>query len=796
MLAWLVLSTPNAHAGVVINEIMADPGAADSNCDGVIDTTDDEFVEIVNVGPGAVDLSDATLSDANGVVYTFPAGTVVDELEAVVVFSGGTAVLDGSASGVAPWCVDVTRRANLLVAGRSLSLNNTGDTVTLADSGGAVLDEYAYGSTAGDDQSIVRSPELIGVNFVKHGTVGTGDLASPGSMADLGRFEIPSGTTGTTPSGSCDTAASARGVVVNEFLSNAAGTDDGFEWVEIFNGSSRSVDLSGWMIAAGTSSFSAGDPFPGGTTLAPGAYLVVGQSAKAAPGVDLVNTGWSLGNATSSSDGLRLEDCNGNVVDTVVYGEPNDDGFVDDGGDVATSLAIVPGEGASAARMPDGVDTDASGNDFAELDFPTPGLPNDAKVDSPCGGPLTGIVVNEFASDPVGADAGFEWVELYHAGTATVDLSGWKIQAATSSWGSYYTFKEGTLSPGEFLLIGGSMLSGTDGVTDSSLGNGSSNSDGIRILDCAGFPVDTVLYGSPNEDELTDDLGNVATRTAAAPGEGASLQRVKDGYDTNDAQADFAETYEPTPGESNPELEPVICVPSSGDISINEFMPDPDGSDEGYEWIELYNRGGNPVTVAAWGIAAGTSDYDALDLVFPGGSTVPAGGFLVVGGEWVEEADIVLSFSLGNGTGTDGLQLVDCDGNVVDTVVYGEPGNEDLMTDDNGEVVEPYGDPGSNESLARSTNGGDTNTADDWTVSGLPTPGASNEREGAVGGTDDLASSGGCGSKRKQNQAAPGDAQAHDAREPNEGGCSTIPAPMGGLELLALLVAGLRRRRS
>lgn len=790
MLAWLVLTTPNASAGVVINEILADPGSVvDANCDGIADSTDDEFVEIVNVGPGSFDLSNATLEDANGEVFTFPAGTVVDELDAVVVFSNGTAVLDGSASGVAPWCVNVTNRATIFVAGGSLSMNNSGDTVIVRDAGGTILDEYAYGTAANDDQSIVRNLELIGTDFVKHSTVGTGELASPGSMADITRFQIPDGKT-TIPGGDCDSASEASGLVINEFLTNAPGTDDGFEWVELYNGSGGTVDLSGWAIASGTSSFSAGDPFPGGTTLPAGGYLVIAQSAKVSGG-DVVNAGWSLGNATSSSDGVRLEDCNGSVADTVIYGEPNDDEFIDDGGSIATSLAPSPSEGATAARLPDGVDTDRSGSDFGELALPTPGLPNDAEVDSPCGGPLTGVVVNEFAPNPEGADEGFEWVELYHAGSDPIDLTGWKIQTATSSWSTYHEFKSGSLSPGEFLLVGGSMV-GADVITDKSIGNGSSNTDGVRVVDCAGYPVDTALYGSPNEDELTDDLGDIATRTAATPGEGSSLQRVSDGYDTNDSQADFAETYAPSPGASNPEVEPVVCEPSEGSITINEFMPDPDGSDEGLEWIELYNASGSPVSVAGWGVAAGTSDYDSIDITFPGGTTVPAGAYLVVGGEFVEEADLVLDFSLGNGTGTDGLQLVDCDGGVVDTVVYGDEGNEDGMTDDNGEVGEPYGDPGSNESLARTSDGKDSDSADDWVTSGLPTPGQSNNREGS-GSTGGTSSGGGCG--KKNDTSAPGDGEAPETRDPNEGGCTTVPAPMGGLELLALLVAGLRRRK-
>lgn len=42
------------------------------------------------------------------------------------------------------------------------------------------------------------------------------------------------------------------GVVVNEFESNPAGEDSGEEWVELYNSSNRSVDISGFMICAGS----------------------------------------------------------------------------------------------------------------------------------------------------------------------------------------------------------------------------------------------------------------------------------------------------------------------------------------------------------------------------------------------------------------------------------------------------------------------------------------------------------------------------------------------------------------
>ena len=40
------------------------------------------------------------------------------------------------------------------------------------------------------------------------------------------------------------------------------------------------------------------------------------------------------------------------------------------------------------------------------------------------------IVINEVMYDPVGADAGYEWIELFNADDQAVDLENWKIQKA------------------------------------------------------------------------------------------------------------------------------------------------------------------------------------------------------------------------------------------------------------------------------------------------------------------------------------------------------------------------------
>ncbi len=585
----------------------------------------------------------------------------------------------------------------------------------------------------------------------------------------------------------CDRAGAAP-VVINEFLSDPPSTDDGLEWVELKNTGNSTVDVSGWMVASGTSTFGESDPLPDNTTIRAGAYLVIGQLAAPLlfPDADEYLDGFSLGNASTDADGLQLRDCRGDPVDTVIYGGPEDDGWIGDDND--RTLAPVDAS-LSTGRVPDGRDTDRAVDDFEVLPYLTPGDANDGPPQT-CGGPESGFVVNEIYSDPEGSDTGFEWIELLHTGNDSIDLTGWALAMGTSSLTKKYTWESGTLRPGDRLLVGAPYVKDADLVVDSlSLGNATSSSDIVALLDCRGFPADTLVYGGPNEDAFVDDTGEIATRLAPTAGEATALQRAIDGRDTNDNQVDWVTTTEPSPGKENPRVEPVQCVPSGGGVVINEFVSDPDGADEGLEWVELYNATDDAVSVAGWAFSFGTSDYASKQVVLPGGTELPAGGFLVVGGEGVEEAQIVAAFSIGNGTETDGIRLFDCEGAAVDTVLYGNSPNLDLMVDDTELVVEPYGDPGSNEALARIEDGLDSDSADDWKVVGITTPGTSNVRDiGTL--TDPLAGAPGtgCGGGK-----APEASTGPEAADPN-GGCST--APSGTLLVIPLVVGLVRRRRT
>ncbi len=164
----------SVSGGWVINELLADPAGdstGDANGDGTRDGGQDEFVEIVNNSGAAVDISGWTLSDAVALRHTFPAGTVVPNQCAVVVFGGGTP------SGGFGGSTVQTASTGLL------GLNNGGDTITFSDTAGVVV-SYVYGAEGGSDQALTRSPDITGPDpLVLHNSVAA-TLFSPGTRLD------------------------------------------------------------------------------------------------------------------------------------------------------------------------------------------------------------------------------------------------------------------------------------------------------------------------------------------------------------------------------------------------------------------------------------------------------------------------------------------------------------------------------------------------------------------------------------------------------------------------------------
>ncbi|WP_334030401.1 ExeM/NucH family extracellular endonuclease [Alteromonas sp. P256] len=169
----------SATASLLVNEIHADPAsgdAGDANGDGTRNSSGDEFVEIVNNGEQAFDLTGWELSDGVQVRHVFPSGSTVEAGCAVVVF-GDTASTDGFGGALVQ-----------AASTGAVGLNNGGDTITLTN--GAIIIEQTYGSAGGDNQSLTRDPDITGEVFVKHSvaTGSEGALYSPGTQVNGNNF--------------------------------------------------------------------------------------------------------------------------------------------------------------------------------------------------------------------------------------------------------------------------------------------------------------------------------------------------------------------------------------------------------------------------------------------------------------------------------------------------------------------------------------------------------------------------------------------------------------------------------
>ena len=86
------------------------------------------------------------------------------------------------------------------------------------------------------------------------------------------------------------------------------------------------------------------------------------------------------------------------------------------------------------------------------------------------------------------------------------------------------------------------------------------------------------------------------------------------------------------------------------------------------DWVEIRNPGGGPISIAGWSLS---DDGDAGKYVFPGGTTVPGSGYLVV---WCDAATnttpgLHAGFSLDNDGET--VSLYDANTTRVDAVTYG-----------------------------------------------------------------------------------------------------------------------------
>jgi 2',3'-cyclic-nucleotide 2'-phosphodiesterase (5'-nucleotidase family) len=430
---------------------------------------------------------------------------------------------------------------------------------TIVPAGGYLVLEggtdFAFGLGKGDEFHLYLAD---GVTLVDETGWAAGTHADPswGRCADgKGEFTLnESATPG--EANDCPPTAGPENITINEVTSQGVPQD----WVELHNDGITDVDISGWMVRDNDPTALA--PLPAGTIVPAGGYLVLEG------GTDFA---FGLGKGDEFhlylADGATLVDETGWAAGT--HADPSWGRCPDVTGEFEITAAATPGT-ANGCVLPAGAD---------------------------------GIVLNEVSSDPS------DWAEIFNAGDADVDLSGWFVSDDGGTAGAE-ALPAGTVVPAE-----GYLVLAKDTHFSFGLGKGDQFhlylADGVTVVD-----------------ETTWTAGAHAT---------PSWGRCPDGA------GEFAMTASATPGEPND-----CATGNVADLVLNEV--ESSAADNGSDWIELHNP--TSVEIDATGMVAKDSG-EGNNVTLPAGSNVPAGGYLTVDVTGLGSSDAARLFA------ADGTTLID-----------------------------------------------------------------------------------------------------------------------------------------
>lgn len=243
------------------------------------------------------------------------------------------------------------------------------------------------------------------------------------------------------------------------------------------------------------------------------------------------------------------------------------------------------------------------------------------------------IIINEFLPDPEGSDDGNEWIELKNKSDHTVSLLGWRIDDEDGGSKSY-TFGDISIGAESFLLL-------KNDKTNITLNN---SADAVRLMNPSGAEYEKTPYTkiAPNQSWARTASNQWKLTKTLSPGEENIMS--DEIISTPPSQPPLVETT--TPPEAT---DPTVI--------ISEILPNPSGTDNGNEWIEIHNKTANAISLAGWRI----TNVSGKTFLFPSGSNIPASGYIIL-------TDQQTKISLKNSA--DQIEILDPMGQIQNTISY------------------------------------------------------------------------------------------------------------------------------
>lgn len=220
-----------------------------------------------------------------------------------------------------------------------------------------------------------------------------------------------------------------------------------------------------------------------------------------------------------------------------------------------------------------------------------------------------------------------DFVTIYNKSAEPIDLKGFRLVKRTKTGTTDTTLKSWTtetlIAAGSYYTWANADIAATINANTSS-SQTISNDNGIALREGpenSGTIIDSVGWGA------AENIFIEASAFATNPGGGQYLERINNA-DTNDNSVDFQiyppQTPEETANESQEES-PSAPRATGKDLIINELYINPkdiDGQSQEQEFIELYNKGSEPVVLDNWRLEIGEIVFE-----LPRGTTLAPHGF-------------------------------------------------------------------------------------------------------------------------------------------------------------------------
>ena len=600
-------------------------------------------------------------------------------------------------------------------------------------------------------------PDLVGYNIYRSTSSG-GPYAQAGGLVSTTSFTDTAVTAGTTyyyvvravdisgnESGNSNEASAipldpppTPVLLLSEVLYDVSSSDDGFEWVEIYNAGSSTADLSGFCLGNGGTDYTTSTAQLSGSVAAGAVFVVGGPSSSATnsnPSFDQVlNFSPDFQNSGSTGDGVALfavpcAQVNAGTVpvDAVIYGPNNNNGLIDE-----TGTANAPEVGdASAGSSLERVDLAGS---WIIQGSPTPNA-------SPLAGPPN-TAPEVTVSSPANGTSVSEGTSLTFTASAN-DAEDGNLSASVA-WSSNL---DGALGTGA--SIASSLSVGTHTVTASVTDSGGlQGSDSVTVTVQANA-APTVNITSPANGS-SFDVGASVTFTGSATdsedgnlsgslawssnldgslGSGASFSTTTLSAGTHTITASVTDSGG-LQGSDTVSLTIQPATPSAGALLLSEVFYDPSGNDDGLEWAEIYNNDSVAIDLAGFSLGNGGTAYTTSVVQLSG--VVQPGEVFVVGGPTSASSngnpvfDQAVNFNpdfQNSGTAGDGVALFNLPASAItsssvpiDAVVYGPNNNNDLIDETGAANAPEVGDAPSASSIER------MDLAGNWQIQGTPNP--------------------------------------------------------------------------